>query len=127
MNFIEKIFGGATSAPIEAIGKIVDDIHTSELEQLDAEIKLREVSNNLIRLQAEITKQEAAHRSVFVAGWRPFIGWSCGFIFAFHYLVKPIVGLEVETPSPEHIENILYAMMGVAGLRTIEKAKGLTR
>ena len=45
----------------------------------------------LIELQAEINKVEAQSRSVFVAGWRPFIGWVCGVAFAFHYIVMPLL------------------------------------
>jgi hypothetical protein len=126
MGWFEKILGGTAAAPIKAIGDIVDNIHTSDEEKKTAEIKLQEVSNSLIRLQAEITKTEAAHRSVFVAGWRPAVGWCCALVFLQHYVIGPIAGIETQL-SPEHMENILYAMMGVAGLRTVEKAKGLTR
>ena len=127
MGILDKILGSAAAAPIKAIGEIVDDIHTSDEEQLSAELKLQKVSTSLIRLQAEITKQEAAHRSIFVAGWRPFVGWSCGLVFITTYLIDPVFGIAVKQLDPAHVENVLYAMMGVAALRTVEKAKGLTR
>jgi len=126
MGWLDKIFGGAAAAPIKAIGDIVDDIHTSDEEELDAKLKLQKVSNSLIKLQAEITKTEATHRSVFVAGWRPSIGWCCAIVFLFHYVLNPIFDFAAPL-DPEHIENIALAMMGVAGLRTVEKSKGLTR
>lgn len=127
MSFLDKLFGGAAAAPIQAIGKIVDDIHTSKEEKQNAEIKLTEVSNALIRLQAEITKKEASHRSVFVAGWRPAVGWSCALVFLFTYLINPIFDITSHQLDASHVENVLYAMMGVATLRTVEKSKGLTR
>ena len=44
----------------------------------------------LIELQAEINKLEAQHRSIFVAGWRPFIGWICGFALAYNFIIRDL-------------------------------------
>jgi hypothetical protein len=131
MSFWSKLLGGAAASPIEAIGKIVDDIHTSTEEKLEAEQTLYKVQARLQGLQAEITKQEASHRSVFVAGWRPGLMWLCIAILGFNYIVAPVAmsfGHEVpQISDPAHIFNLIMAAMGVAGLRTVEKARGLTR
>lgn len=126
MGWLEKIIGGSAAAPIQAIGNIVDDIHTSDLEEIEAKTKLQQVSNSLMVLQAEITKQEAAHRSVFTSGWRPAVGWLCVLILLQQYFIFPIFDKPV-TVYPEHFENLLLGMMGIAGLRTIEKSRGLAR
>jgi len=83
-----------------------------------------------------INKVEAAHGSLFVSGWRPFIGWVCGVALAFQYLVRPfwIWASAVWWPScpvPPTLDGMLWelvlGMLGIGGLRTIEKWKGVAR
>jgi hypothetical protein len=129
MGFFSKLLGDTAAAPIEAIGNIIDDIHTSTEEKLEAEQTLYKVQAKLQGLQAEITKQEATHRTVFVAGWRPMIGWVCGTGIAINFILAPLVSpwWIIHTANPDALFTLSLAMMGVAGLRTVEKAKGLTR
>tara|TARA_Y100000004_G_scaffold161731_1_gene189969 strand:+ start:107 stop:454 length:348 start_codon:yes stop_codon:yes gene_type:complete len=86
--------------------------------------------------QLEINKTEAAHRSIWVSGWRPFIGWSCGVALAWSYVVTPILhfglaqaGLLVDLPAMDMSEMmpVLMGMLGLGGLRTFEKFKGVTK
>lgn len=87
--------------------------------------------------QVEVNKAEAQHRSIFVAGWRPFIGWTCGIALAYHFILNPVIlfGASVagfELPDlPEFDMNslmtVLLGMLGLGGMRTFEKAKGLTK
>ena len=129
MSILEKLLGDSVAKPVEAIGKIIDEIHTSKSEQIDAEIKLTEVSNKLRALQAEITLQESKHRSAFVAGWRPAIGWVCGIGLLINFVIAPLISplAKLNTVDTSHLITMALTMMGVAGLRTVEKAKGLTR
>jgi hypothetical protein len=84
----------------------------------------------------EINKIEAASRSVWVAGWRPFIGWSCGFAMLYAYVVQPILtfgmaqaGYLIELPRVElgEMMPVLLGMLGLGGMRSFEKLKGLTK
>ena len=84
----------------------------------------------------ETNKVEAAHSSIFVAGWRPFIGWVCGGALAFQYLIRPfwIWTAAVwwpEAPVPPSLDAMLWelvlGMLGIGGLRTMEKFKGVAR
>ena len=86
----------------------------------------------------EINKIEAGHRSVFVAGWRPFIGWVCGSGLAYAFLVQPILtwaglamGLSTLAGLPEfpmdYLLELLAGMLGIGSLRTLEKLKGAAR
>ena len=84
----------------------------------------------------ETNKAEAAQQSVFVAGWRPAIGWVCAAALAFQYLVRPfwLWGLAVWWPSapvPPTLDGMLWelvmGMLGIGGLRTLEKVKGVKR
>jgi hypothetical protein len=87
--------------------------------------------------QTDINKAEAQHRSIFVAGWRPFIGWTCGVALAYHFVVAPLIlfgagwaGAEIpELPQfdMDSLMTVLLGMLGLGGMRTFEKAKGLTK
>ena len=86
--------------------------------------------------QLDINKTEAAHRSTFVAGWRPFIGWSCGVALCWSYVFMPITqfimaqaGYLVELPAMDMSEMmpVLMGMLGLGGLRSFEKYKGVSK
>lgn len=90
--------------------------------------------------QIEVNKAEAAHRSLFVAGWRPFIGWVCGIALTYHFVLNPIivfclVSFNVMGIHPsdlpkfemESLMTVLLGMLGLGGLRSFEKYKGLTK
>ena len=94
-------------------------------------------AQELAKGQLEINAAEAKHRSIFVAGWRPFIGWTCGVALAWHFVVAPVVifgagyaGItlpELPTFDMDSLMTVLLGMLGLGGLRTFEKAKGLTK
>jgi len=87
--------------------------------------------------QVEVNKMEAQHRSLFVAGWRPFIGWTCGIALAYHFVLNPLIlfGVSwagVEIPAlPEFdmssLMTVLMGMLGLGGLRTFEKVKKVSK
>ena len=83
MGFWGPVFGAGISAPIEAIGGVIDEIHTSDEEKAAAKIVMERLRQEPGKLQAAINMMEAQHRSVFVAGWRPFVGWVCGWALAY--------------------------------------------
>lgn len=93
-------------------------------------IKGKEIDpQKLIELQAEINKQEAMHRTIFVAGWRPFIGWVCGVALAYNFVLRDLlvwwVGQDQVPPAlqMEHLMTVLVGMLGLGGMRTFEKLK----
>lgn len=81
----------------------------------------------LIELQSEINKVEAQHRTIFVAGWRPFIGWVCGVALAYNFVLRDLLiwflGQEQVPPAlqMEHLMTVLIGMLGLGGMRTFEK------
>ena len=89
--------------------------------------------NELISLQTKINEIEASHRSIFVAGWRPFIGWICGFALAYNFVIRDLFiwVLQPEEIPPalqmEHLMTVLLGMLGLGGLRTYEKLKDKTK
>ena len=94
-------------------------------------------AQELAKGQLEVNKVEAAHRSPLVAGWRPFIGWVCGVALAWHFVLAPITifGFSYAgVPVPDlpvfdmdSLMTVLLGMLGLGGLRTVEKLKGKTK
>ena len=87
--------------------------------------------------QIEVNKVEAASSSIFKSGWRPFIGWVCGTAFAYHFVLQPLLvfiltyaGYPVPA-LPEFdmasLMTVLGGLLGLGGLRTFEKYKGITK
>jgi len=87
---------------------------------------------DLVKVQSEINKMEAQHRSVFVAGWRPFIGWICGLALAYNFIIRDVIAWVSPDIMPPAIQmdqliTILLGMLGLGGLRTFEKIKDKTK
>jgi len=94
-------------------------------------------AHELAKGQIEINKAEATHKSIFVAGWRPATGWVCSVALAWHFVGQPLAvfviaytGLEAP-PLPafdmDSLLTVLLGMLGLGGLRTFEKTKGVSR
>lgn len=85
--------------------------------------------NELIAIQTKINEIEAQHRTVFVAGWRPFIGWVCGMALAYNFVIRDLFiwAFQPEVIPPalamDHLMTVLLGMLGLGGLRTYEKIK----
>lgn len=131
---------------VDAIGKIADDLFTSDKERLDAQIELQKVSIEAAKIDAslatgqmEVNKAEATNASLFVAGWRPAIGWVGAASMLYQFLIYPFLvwgwalmqakGWVPSTMSAppmleaESLWVILSGMLGIASLRTVEKVK----
>jgi hypothetical protein len=74
MSIPTGILGGGVAEPVKAVGAILDYLFTSDEERLDKEQALLRLAQRPNLVPAKINKIEAQHRSIFVAGWRPFIG-----------------------------------------------------
>ncbi len=101
-----------------------------------AEAELRAALVQWDQAQDQINAGEAQSRSIFVAGWRPFIGWCCGGALAYQYLLVPLA-VWAASWSGQHLPNppilddtlwqLMFGMLGMGGLRTYEKIKGVTK
>lgn len=134
MSILGTLFGSAAAEPIEALGTVIDKVFTSDDERAQARAVLAKIAQQPHILQAEINKIEAAHRSVFVAGWRPFIGWVCGAALGYNFIARDLIawGMSIwspGTPPPpelamENLITVLVSLLGLGGLRTVEKLRG---
>ncbi len=129
MGFLASLFSSSAAEPINAVGNVLDKLFTSDEEELNMEIIKQRLAQEPALVQAEIMKVQAQHRSLFVAGARPFLMWICGLGYLFAFVINPILQwLMPEIGSPdlpmEAMMELTLAMLGLAGLRTVEKLKG---
>ena len=124
----------------EVIGKVIDRVWPDESKKAEALLEFEKFrqSGELQQImgQLEVNRTEAAHPDRFVAGWRPFIGWVCGLSLAWHYVgsgllvwLLALAGKPTIMPTVDlgDLIVILMGMLGLGGLRTAEKVKGVTR
>jgi hypothetical protein len=121
---------------VGSVGKIVDELHTSDEEKAQAKIKLQELENQLKLAQMDINKVEASHKSIFVAGWRPATGWLIVLILFYSYILQPfivmilkIMGKDIDLPNlnMSEVMPIILGMLGLGFSRSFEKSKGVAR
>lgn len=126
---------------IKGIGSVADDLFTSDEERLKIGLQERQVEAGLIKGQQEINKVEAQHQSIFVAGWRPFIGWVGGISLAYQFLVYPLLTwlvlilkskgfIDVDLKELPVIDSgplfaLVMSMLGVGGMRSFDKFKNI--
>jgi hypothetical protein len=123
------------------ISKVLDRLIPDK--EANAKAK-RELEKTLIDNMAQINieqiktnQQEAQHRTLWVSGWRPFIGWVCGSAMAWHFIAAPLItfiaiwsGAEIPampTFDMGSLMTVLMGLLGLGGMRTFEKMKGLTK
>lgn len=116
--------------------KVLDKFIPDPAEKAKAEGELRGALLAWDQMQAGVNAEEAKNSSVFVAGWRPFVGWTCGASFALNVVILPLLnffivangGQAVVIPMDTNlIMSTLFGMLGLGGLRTFEKIKGVAK
>jgi len=121
--------------------KVIDKIWPDETQANAAKLELMkmQMSGELAQMagQLEINKVEAANPSMFVSGWRPAIGWCCGLACCWNWVGLPIVKLilplilhvtiDLKPADLTEMMPILFGMLGLGGLRTMEKINGVDR
>jgi len=131
-----------TLDPITAVldigSKVIDRLWPDPAQAASAKLELYKLQQSgelqQIMGQLEINKAEAASASVFVSGWRPFIGWTCGAACAWNWVgisVAKVIAAFFQYPivlTPADLSEMLPVLMGMLGLgvlRTAEKMKGV--
>ena len=133
IGVIASLLGGGIGKAVSTVAKTIGDWQSGKIE---AKIAMAEIAVRVPTMQMEINKIEANHPSLFVSGWRPFIGWICGAGFGYAFLIQPLVngfigmlGYEQTFPSLDTgtLVSIVVPMLGLAGYRSYEKVKGLAK
>lgn len=130
---------------IDAVATLADSVvkrvwpDATEVEKAKLRQLTQEMQNEsaLLLGQIETNKLEAQNNSVYVSGWRPFVGWVCGVALAYAALIEPMarfvamVGFGYEGKFPvldtDITLQILFGLLGLAGMRTLEKRSGVAR
>jgi len=124
--------------PLFELGKgIIDRLFPDPAKKAEAELELLKMTQagdlQVILAQLAINAKEAESSSVFVAGWRPFVGWTCGIGLAYATIIHNLLewlAVVRAWPLPPAVDTdtllyVLGAMLGIGGLRTLEKVKGV--
>ena len=131
------------SIALDIGSKVIDRLWPDPLQASAAKLELLKMQQNgelaqlasnteLAKGQLEVNEAEAKSTSIFVAGWRPFIGWVCGAAFAWNWILLPSLlfaakfyGKDVQLAPADLSEMlpVLLGMLGLGALRTTEKIK----
>lgn len=125
------------TALLDIGGKVIDRIWPDPTQAANAKFELFKLqqSGELAQIagQLKINEVEAANPNVFVSGWRPFVGWVCGFGLVYSFIGQPLLAwgsLNWNFAIPPILDlgallTILGGMLGLGGLRTVEKVNGV--
>lgn len=137
MGILTKLIGGAGGGLIKGVADAADRFIETPDEAAANELKRMALSMQSELQQIDVNKVEAGHASIFVAGWRPAIGWICGAILAYNYIVQPLAVFAVRVWQPDYpvppvlsageIMPVLLGMLGLGGMRSFEKKAGVHR
>jgi len=121
---------------IAAALKVLDKFVPDPQAKAKAEGELRSSLQAWDKGQTDVNVVEAANPNLFVSGWRPFIGWVCGLALAYQYIAAPLLmwtatSLHIAMAAPPKLDGMLwelvFALLGMGGLRTLERVKGVAR
>jgi hypothetical protein len=125
---------------ISGIANGADELFTSDEERLKLAIEDKRIDADLLKGQMSVNAVEAAHKSVFVAGWRPAIGWIGAVALAYQFVLYPLMGwgwllLQANNIIPADLSvppvlptdalfSIVLGMLGIGGMRSFDKKSG---
>jgi len=132
---LDKLIGSGIVSTAEGVANIIDRFVETDEEKQAAEIIKTKMIMQPSLAQIELNKVEAGHRSIFVAGWRPFIGWVCGLALLWHFILFdlltwvtvnffPHVSALPELTGTETLVTVLLSLLGLGAMRTVEKFGG---
>ena len=133
MSLINSLIGPAT----KLLDKVIEDKDQKAKLAHELATMADKLAHEQQLAQMAINKEEASSGSLFKGGWRPCIGWICGIAFGYHFVLQPVIvfvltifGVTIVN-LPEFEMNtlltVLGGMLGIGGLRSYEKSKGLTK
>jgi hypothetical protein len=125
------------------IGSLAKDIRAAITgkEPINAEkaaeiaLQIQQLEASIVNAQMQVNLAEAGNTNVFVSGWRPFVGWTCGIALFYNYIFMPLftycaVWISTAAPAMPTLDSgelmtLLFGMLGLGGLRTYEKTKNV--
>ncbi len=125
MSIVASLIGPVTGL----LDKFIEDKDAKNALAHEIATMSEKHATALAKGQLEINKVEAAHKSLFVAGWRPFIGWTCGIGLLYNVLIAQILSIWFTVPEvdPSLLTPVLMGMLGMGVMRSYEKVKRVAR
>ena len=133
MSLLNMLIGPAT----QLLDKFIEDKDQKAKLAHELATMADKLAHEQQLAQMAINKEEASSGSLFKGGWRPFVGWICGIAFFYHFVCQPVIIFivamsGVDIPNLPKFEmntllTVLGGLLGIGGLRTYEKQKGLTK
>jgi hypothetical protein len=129
---LQQLIGPVTGL----LDKFIEDKDKKSAIAFKLSTMAEKYAQELAKAQLEVNKTEAAHRSLFVSGWRPAVGWTCCIGLASQYILIPMANfalalanstIEIPVLDMATMMPVLMGMLGLGAMRTIEKAKGVER
>jgi hypothetical protein len=115
------------------LDRVLPDPAANAAAKLQMQTALLDAQSKGDLAQLDVDKTEASNENMFVAGWRPAIGWCCASALMYQYLLVPLAmwatlwaGLHMPKPPmlDDHLWELMFGMLGMGGLRTVEKISG---
>jgi len=124
-----SILGSLIEPATKLLDKVIEDKDEKNRIAFELSTLAERHAAELAKGQMEINKVEAAHKSLFVAGWRPSIGWCCSLGLLYHVLIAPIESIWVEVPEidPSLLMTTMTGLLGLGAMRSYEKTRGVSR
>ena len=116
--------------PITSIlDKVIEDKDTKNEIAFELATMAERHAQELAKGQLDVNKVEAAHKSLFVSGWRPAIGWICGLALLYSTILAPILGIWFIVPPVDSslLTSVLMGMLGLGAMRSYEKKNNVAR
>ena len=134
-KIVGSLVGGGIVSAAEGVANIIDKFVETDDEKRAAELIKARLMMKPSLAQIELNKIEAGHRSIFVAGWRPFIGWVCGLALAWHFILFDLLAWVTinffprvtelpELSGTDTLVTVLLSLLGLGAMRTAEKFGG---
>lgn len=139
MGILGSILGDLIKPVTDIVGEVVVDKDKAR----ELKVRLQELADKAderyheeMMGQIEVNKEEAKHASIFVAGWRPFIGWVGGIGLAYNFVLAPFIEFVVRangyvgvlpTPNSSELMTLVLSMLGVGAMRSYDKKNGVSR
>lgn len=137
------ILGGILKDLISPVTDIIGEVVVDKDKKNELNVRLQELVDKAdaryhdeLMGQIEVNKQEAQHASIFVAGWRPFIGWMGGVGLAYNFVLAPFIEFiarangyvgAMPTPNSTELMTLVLSMLGVGAMRSYDKSQGTAR
>ena len=111
------------------LDKVIEDKDTKNNIAFELATMAERHAQELAKGQLEVNKVEAAHKSLFVSGWRPAIGWICGLALLYSTILAPILGIWFIVPPVDSslLTSVLMGMLGLGAMRSYEKKNNVAR